>query len=144
MALKIGPRLTSLLENKQLVVVATTAKDGTARMVPVWYDYADGYIRLNGGQNAAGKNRVWLTRLAETKQATLLFLDPQNFFRWATIRGRVVDVSTDLGGNHINQLSHRYGGQDYQGPREGRTTVRIEIESVAGAENQKPWDVENS
>ena len=143
MALKIGPRLTALLENKQLVVVATTAKDGTPRMVPVWYDYRDGLIRLNGGQNG-GKNRVWLTRLDETKQATLLFLDPQNFFRWATIRGRVVDVSEDPGGNHINELSHRYGGQDYKGPREGRTTVRIEIENVAGAENQVPWDVENS
>ena len=41
-------------------------------------------------------------------------------FRWAQVEGRMVNWEEDAGGEHINELSHRYLKKDYQGPRTGR------------------------
>ncbi len=84
-------------------------------------------------------------------QAACATVDPQGrhgrdvwhvLHRWAQVQGRLVGVDDDLGGAHINRLSHRYFGRDYPGPRTDRVTVRIAPERVTGGDNRQPWDAD--
>jgi len=54
-------------------------------------------------------------------------------FRWAQVQGRMVDWAEDPGGEHINHLSHRYTGRDYQNPRTGRIKIQIQPERIKGS-----------
>ena len=136
MALQIGERLESFLKEKMPVVLSTTRKDGSVQSVPVWYEYANGEILVNGGPT-----RDWLRHMQrDNGRVTLLFLDPQNMFRWAQVQGRLVDVSEDPGGDHINSLSHRYFDREYPGPRTDRVKMRIDPVRVTGGDNRQPWD----
>ncbi len=61
-------------------------------------------------------------------------VDPNNAWRFASIRGRVIDittVSTDAG---IDQLSKKYLGQDtypFRQPDETRVILKIEPEKIS-------------
>ena len=138
MALTIGPRLQSFFAQPLACVITTLNDRGTPEMTPLWYEYADGQILLNGD-----RTRIWMERMRQTGRATLFVLDPTNFWRWVQVYGRVVDIGDDPGGDHINKLSHRYRGTDYPGDRSTRRTVRIEITSIKGADGspRDKWDV---
>jgi PPOX class probable F420-dependent enzyme len=136
MSLQFGERLHAFLNEKMPVILSTTRRDGSVQSVPVWYEYTDTSILVNGGPT-----RDWLRHMQRDGRVTLLFLDPRNMFRWAQVQGRLANVSEDPGGDHINHLSHRYLDRDYPGPRTDRVTIRIEPLRVTGSDNRQPWDV---
>jgi hypothetical protein len=138
MAVTIGPRLQGFF-GEVLPAIVTTLNDGGApEMTPVWYEFADGQILLNGD-----KTRIWMARMEKTGRATFFVIDRDNMWRWVQVYGRVLEVRDDPGGDHINHLSHRYRGRDYPGERSTRRTVTIEITSIKGADGSRdnPWDV---
>jgi hypothetical protein len=138
-AVTIGPRLEGFFAEVLPAIITTINERGAPEMTPLWYEYADGKILLNGD-----KTRIWMDRMGETGRATLFVLDPKNFWRWVQVYGNVIDISDDPGGEHINKLSHRYRGADYPSDRRGtRRTVQIEITSIKGADGspQDKWDV---
>jgi PPOX class probable F420-dependent enzyme len=141
MAVQIGERLRAFLNEKMPVVLSTTRRDGSVQSVPVWYEYADGSILVNGGPT-----RDWLRHMQRDGRVTLLFVDPNNMFRWAQVQGRLADVREDPGGDHINHLSHRYLDRDYPGPRTDRVKIQIEPTRVTGGDgasnHRQLWDVE--
>ena len=136
MAVQFGERLQAFLSEKMPVILSTTRKDGSVQSVPVWYEYVDGLVLVNGGPT-----RDWLRHMQRDERVTLLFVDPTNMFRWAGVQGRLQSVNEDPGGDHINHLSHRYFGRDYPGPRTDRVKIAIEPLRVTGGENRQPWDV---
>jgi PPOX class probable F420-dependent enzyme len=109
-------------------IIGTTRKDGSVEQVPVWFEFKDGAFWINGGTT-----RGWFKHLERDPRITLLLIDPKNMWRWAQVLGRMVNWAEDPGGEHINQLSHRYMGQDYRGPRTGRIKVQIEPLRISGA-----------
>ena len=138
MALTVGPRLQGFFEQVLPAIVATVNDRGMPEMTPVWYEYRDGRILLNGD-----RTRIWLARMEQAGRATFMVADPTNFWRWVQVYGKVLGVADDPGGEHINRLSHRYRGTDYPGNRDTRRTATIEITSIKGADgapNDK-WDV---
>ena len=138
MPLTVGPRLQGFFEQILPAIVTTLNDRGTPEMTPVWYEFRDGRILLNGD-----KTRIWLAPMEQTGRATGFVMDPTNFWRWVQVYGRVVEVADDPGGEHINRLSHRYRGTDYPGNRDTRRTATIEITSIKGADGspRDPWDV---
>src|ERR1051326_6304011 len=46
--MNIGPRLRAFLEEPLPVVLGTTRRDKSVQMTPLWYEYRDGQICLNG------------------------------------------------------------------------------------------------
>lgn len=107
------------------VVVGTRRRDGTVQMNPVWFEYDAGSIWLNSWRGAN-----WLEHIERDRDVTLLFLDPQNMFRWAQVQGRVVETTADGGAEHIDRLSMRYTGKPYRNHREGVQRVKIQIEPL--------------
>jgi PPOX class probable F420-dependent enzyme len=136
MVLTFGPRLQAFLDQPQPITVGTTRRDDSVQMAPVWYEYRDGQIWLNGGPN-----RDWVKHMRRDPRVTLLVLDPQNMFRWAQIQGRLADTTAEGADDHIEHLSQRYTGGPYRNPKIDRLIVRIETERVTGGENRQPWDV---
>jgi hypothetical protein len=62
-------------------------------------------------------------------------------FRWAEIRGRLLDTSSDGADDHIERLSQRYFGGPYRNPKVNRLIIRVEPLRVRGYESGQPWDV---
>jgi len=138
MALTIGPRLQGFFERVLPAIITTVNDRGTPEMTPLWYEFADGHIKLNGD-----KTRIWMARMERTGRATLFVIDPENIWRWVQVYGKVVEAADDPGGEHINGLAHRYRGADYSGNRDTRRLLTIEITSVKGADGDRTvkWDV---
>jgi PPOX class probable F420-dependent enzyme len=139
MALRIGPRLRAFLDEVYPAVIGTARRDGTVVMTPLWFELADGEIRLNGGPG-----RAWLKRMQRTGRVSLLFLDPRNMFRHALVHGRLIGVSVKGADGHIERLAHRYTGGPYRGPKPDRLIVRVEPTAITGGEGGQPWDVTES
>ncbi len=138
MALTVGPRLAGFFEQVLPAIVTTLNDRGSPEMTPVWYEYRDGTMLLNGD-----KTRIWLARMQQTGRATFFVMDPTNFWRWVQVYGTVVSVTDDPGGEHINRLSHRYRGADYGGNRDTRRAATLEITAIKGADGAptERWDV---
>jgi PPOX class probable F420-dependent enzyme len=134
--LVFGERLSAFLAEPLPIVVGTTRSDGSVQMNPVWYEYRDGLIWLNGGPE-----RGWVKHLERDPRATLFLMNSAQLFRWAQIQTRLVDTTIEGAGEHINQLSHRYTGKDYPGPLTGRLIVRLTPYRIMGGESRQPWDV---
>jgi PPOX class probable F420-dependent enzyme len=138
-ALTLGPRLRAFLDEVFPAVVGTARHDGTVAMTPLWFEYADGLVLLNGGPN-----RAWFRRMRRTGTTSLLLLDPRNMFRFARIEGRLAEATTEGADEHIERLSRRYTGGPYAGPKVDRLIIKVEPTAVSGGEMRQPWDVEAS
>lgn len=138
MALAIGPRLEGFFAEKLAAILTTLNDKGSPEMTPVWYEYDQGLIWLNGDVT-----RVWLHRMEASGKVTFFVMDPVNLWRWVQVYGKVVEAAEDPGGDHINRLAHRYRGGDYSGNRATRRLLKVEITSVKGADGspQTKWDV---
>jgi len=136
MSLTFGPRLQAFVDEPLAIVLGTTRRDGSIEMVPIWYEYRDGQIWLNGGPK-----RDWFKHLERDSRATLLLVDPKNMFRWARIQARLADSTFEGADEHIDHLSQRYLGRPYANPKVERMIVRLDVERVTGGENRQPWDV---
>jgi len=128
MAVQLSKKMEAFTQEVFPVIIGTNRKDGSVEVVPVWFEFKDGSFWINGGTN-----RGWFKHLQRYPRITLLLIDPKQMFRWAQVEGRMVNWAEDPGGEHINHLSHRYLGQDYQNPRTGRIKIQIEPLRVTGA-----------
>jgi PPOX class probable F420-dependent enzyme len=136
MPIQVGPRLKAFFDEPIPIAVGTTRHDGSVQMTPVWYEYRDGQIWLNGGPK-----RDWVKHMERDPRVTLFLLDPKQMFRWAQIQGRLVDTTFEGADDHIEHLSQRYLSAPYRNPKVERMIVRIAPERVTGMETGRPWDV---
>ena len=136
MALQFGQRLKAFLDEPLPTIIGTTRHDGTVQMTPLWYEYRDGLIWLNGGPR-----RDWYKHIQRDPRVSLLVVDPKNMFRWVEIQGRFVDATFDGADEHIERLAQRYTGGPYRNPKIERMIIRIEPIRVRGMESGQPWDV---
>ena len=136
MALQFGPRLTAFLDEPLPITIGTTRRDGSVQLNPLWFEYRDGQIWLNGGPD-----RAWFKRVERTGKASLLLLDPKQMFRYARIEARLAGSTAEGADDHIDHLARRYTGAPYRNPKVDRLIVRIEPERVTGFEAGTPWDV---
>jgi PPOX class probable F420-dependent enzyme len=136
MSLQVGDRLRRFLEEPNPIVLGTTRRDGGVQLNPVWYEYRDGLIWLNGGPG-----RDWFRHLQQTSRASLLLVDPKDMFRWAQIQARLVATTAEGADEHIDHLSQRYFGRPYPAPKVDRLIIRLEPLRVTGGESRQPWDV---
>ena len=122
--------LDLLQQKKAFAALATMMPDGTPQVTPVWFDYADGKLRVN-----TAKGRVKARNLKPGAAVALAIIDPDNPYRYLQIRGRVASTSEDGADAHIDQLAKKYLGKDsypFRQPGEVRIMYEIEPRSVSG------------
>ena len=81
--------------------------DGSPRVTPVWFDYANGRTRVN-----TAKGRVKARNMAEGARVALSILDPANAYRYLQVRGKVVRVTETAAVAHIDSLAKKYMDKD--------------------------------
>jgi PPOX class probable F420-dependent enzyme len=136
MPLQFGPRLKALLDEPLPTIIGTTRQDGSVQLAPVWYEYRDGQIWLNGGPA-----RDWAKHLRRDPRITLLVIDSKKIFRWAQIQGRLAETTFEGADDHIEHLSQRYTGGPYPRRKVDRMILRFDPVRVTGFESGQPWDV---
>ena len=137
MPARVGERLEGFLREVNPIILGTSRSDRSVHLTPVWFEYRDGFVWINGAAS-----RDWLAHLRRDGQASLLVVDRQRILRRAEMLGHVVAITPDEHNVEIDRLSQRYSGRDFGGRGEQRITVQIELVRVAGADGHEPWDVD--
>ncbi len=123
-------RYRDLFERPLLAVLATAMPDGSPQATPLWFDFDGQHIRIN-----SARGRTKDRNIRHDPRVALVIVDDANPYRYVQIRGRVVKmVEGEVAREHINQLSQRYTGQDWElmSPDEVRVMYFIEPEHISG------------
>ena len=112
-----------LFTDKNFAVVATVGPDGSPQSSVVWIDWDGENVVFNTTRpRAKGRN------LERDPRVSVTVFDHGNPYRYVEVTGDA--VLEDEGANeHINDLSHKYRGEDYPDPN-GRVIVRVRPKQV--------------
>lgn len=117
-------------DRKALANVGTVMPDGSPQVTPMWFDYDGTLIRVN-----SARGRVKDRNIRRNPAVAVSIVDPDNAYRYVTVRGRVVEITEEGADAHIDRLAKKYLGQDrypYRRPEEVRVTYKIAPQRVSG------------
>lgn len=118
-----------LFERKAFANFATVMPDGTPQVTPVWVGYDDDHLLVN-----TAKGRQKERNVRRDPKVGLSILDPDDPYRFVSVRGEVEEVTEDGAIEHINELTERYMGRDEYpnlGEEDGpRVVIRIRPDRV--------------
>jgi PPOX class probable F420-dependent enzyme len=96
-----------LFERKAFANFATVMPDGTPQVTPVWVGYDGTHVLIN-----TAKGRQKERNVQQNPKVGLSILDPDDPYRFVSIRGEVEEVTEDGAVDHINELTKRYMDRD--------------------------------
>ncbi len=123
MASTIPQNFQDLFTKKAFAQLATLMPDGSPQVTPVWCDYDGNYIRIN-----TAKGRVKDKNMRQNRRVALALMDPDNPYRYMTVRGEVEELTEEGADVHIDLLAKKYLGADkypYRQPGEVRVIYKI-------------------
>lgn len=122
--------LLDLLKQPSPCYLATTMPDGSPQLTQTWVDTDGTHVVIN---SVAGYQKI--RNIERDPRVAVNVSDPRNPSRYFAVRGRVVEMTTDGGAEHIDELAQRYLGGPYPwygGRDQVRVILRIEADSVNG------------
>ena len=125
---RVPSEFHDLFEKQTFAHFVTCRDDGTPHVTPVWIDYdADADRLLVNTERDRQK-----TRNAEADpNVALSMTDPDDPYRFCSVTGTVEEVTIEGAREHIDELSHRYTGEDYGLPIQSeRVIIRIRPDDV--------------
>ncbi len=116
--------LIALLRQPSPCFLTTLMPDGSPQMTETWADTDGVHVIVNTVQSFQKVKNV-----ERDPRVAVAVSDPSNPYRYYAVRGRVVNVTTEGGAEHIETLAQRYLGGPYPWYG-GRDQVRV-ILSIA-------------
>ncbi|MBM2843910.1 MAG: class F420-dependent oxidoreductase [Anaerolineales bacterium] len=106
-------------ETRAFAFLTTVMKDGSPQVTPVWFDVADGLIRVNTTEgNTKCRN------MKRRAGVALAIADPKDPYRYLQVRGRVERWTNEGARGHIDRLANKYlGRQSYDGPADEQRLI---------------------
>lgn len=92
-----------LFDGETYAMLGTLMPDGTPQITPVWVDREGDEVLIN---TARGRQKE--RNLARDSRVGFCILDPQDPYRYISIRGRVAELTEDGAEAHIDALARRY------------------------------------
>jgi PPOX class probable F420-dependent enzyme len=126
---EIPTEYRDLFEKRSFAFVATLLPDGAPHVTPTWVDFDGEHVLVNTVRdNRKDKNVRTDPRL------TLAIADPENPYRYLSIRGEVIERREDGAREHLDRLAERYTGEaNYPGPSgQQRVILVIRADKVSG------------
>ena len=111
--------LLDLLRRPSVCFLATTMPDGSPQLTQTWVDTDGEHVLIN---TVEGYQKV--RNVARDPRVAVSVLDPDNPFRYYSVRGRVIASTTDGAAENIDELAHKYTGRPYAWYG-GRDQVRV-------------------
>jgi len=121
-------RVREIFEDKNYAIVSVPRPDGTVQTVIAWVHPEGDTLTLNSAEG-----RGWPTNIRKAGTATVTVLADGNPYEWASVTGRLREMTTEGANDHINSLSKKYIDQDtypYLQPGETRVKIVLEPERV--------------
>jgi PPOX class probable F420-dependent enzyme len=116
-------RVRELFANKNYAIVSVPRADGTVQTVIAWVDAEGDTLTLNSAQG-----RSWPANLRKAGTATVTVMADGNPYEWASVTGRLREITTEGADDHIDALSKKYIDQDYPYRQPGEQRLRIVLE----------------
>ena len=126
---------TPLPENVQALLrapspcfVTTLMPDGSPQVSQVWVETDGTHVVINTVEGFQKTRNV-----ARDPRVAVAVSDAERPYRYAALRGRVVDATTDGAADHIERLAQKYLGGPYPGYGGGpqtRVTMTIAVDSI--------------
>jgi PPOX class probable F420-dependent enzyme len=130
MPLALPDDLRDLLSRPSPCVITTLLPDGSPHATEVWVDVDGDHVLVN---SVDGHRKV--ANVRRDPRVAVTVLDPDQASRYLSVRGRVVEVTTEGAADHIEKLAHRYTGRPYRwygGRDQVRVLLRIEADHIVG------------
>lgn len=119
----IPEKFRDLFEKKAYAHIATVMRDGTPHVSPVWLDFDGTYVLIN-----SAKGRVKDRNMRRNPHVALSIQDPDQPYRYLSIRGEVVEITEKSADDHIDALAKKYLGVDkYPKRQPGEVRVKYKI-----------------
>jgi PPOX class probable F420-dependent enzyme len=128
MSATISPGFQKLLQEPAYCQLATLMPDGSPQITQVWVDTDGEHILINTAQ---GRQKELNVR--RDPRVAVNVVDPENAWRIAMARGRVVDVTTAGADQLIDELAKKYLNEDtypFRRPEEVRVILKILPEKI--------------
>ena len=117
--------LIALLHRPSPCFLTTLMPDGSPQMTQTWVDTDGEHVIINTVQGFQK-----LRNIERDPRVAVCVTDPSSPARYYEVRGRVVDVTTKGGAEHIEALAQRYLGAPYPWYG-GRDQVRVMLSIAA-------------
>ena len=130
--MELSQNLLELLNRPSTCYIATTMADGSPQLTQTWVDTDGEHILINTVQGF-----LKVRNIERDPRVAVAVSDPDNPRRYFQVRGRVVDVTTEGGAEHIEKLSQKYLGAPYPwfgGRDQVRVIIVIEPEKIISME----------
>ena len=128
MSATISPGFQKLMREPAYCQLATLMPDGSPQVTQVWVDTDGEHILINTAEGRQKERNV-----RRDPRVAVNVVDPENAWRIAMVRGRVVDVTTSGADQLIDQLAKKYLNEDiypFRRPEEVRVTLKILPEKI--------------
>ena len=122
--------LLEMLRQPSPCYVSTIMADGSPQVTQTWVDTDGEHIIINTVEGF-----LKLRNMERDPRVAVAIADLANPFRYKQVRGRVVNITTEGGADHIEALSRKYTGGPYAwsgGRDQTRVIVTIQAEKVSG------------
>jgi PPOX class probable F420-dependent enzyme len=129
---RVPEEMHDLFERQTYASFATVMPDGTPQVTPVWIDLDAGHLLVN---TARGRQKERNVR--ENPKVGLEVRDPDDPYRYVSVRGEVTEVTEAGAVEHIDELARRYMDVD-EYPNHGeergpRVVIRIRPDRVVAS-----------
>jgi PPOX class probable F420-dependent enzyme len=127
---KLTEDLLALLRRPSPCYIATTMPDGSPQLTEVWVDTDGEHVIINSVQS-----HLKVRNIARDPRVAVAVADPDDPSRYFQVRGRVRNVTTEGGVEHIEQLAQKYLGKPYPwygGRDQVRVIITIAPEKISG------------
>lgn len=125
----IPDHLRDLLERPLYGALGTVARDDSAHVSPMWFEFDGDSIRFTHTTT-----RAKYRNLQRNPSMSLAVFDPDKPTRYIEVRGRLVEVTEDPTGAFYQRLGRRYGTPDTPAPPDSadRVVLVMAIDRVIG------------
>ena len=125
-ALKLNDKAIGLLAGKNFGYLATTNKDGSPHVTPVWVDREGDLILVN---SVVGRTKV--RNAKRNPKVAIAITDASNQYNMVTYRGTVVAQTTKGAAEHLDKLYRKYTGKGKHTGDDTRIILKIRPEHYA-------------
>jgi PPOX class probable F420-dependent enzyme len=116
------------IESVSFAHIATTNKDGSPQVSPVWIEHDGAHIVVNSEQS-----RLKVRNVKRDPRVAISIQDPENPYAYIQIKGKVVEITPKGGADGIDRLAKKYMGQDtypFNQPGDVRVQIKVAPEKV--------------
>ena len=120
--------LSRLFQFRNLAYVGTLSKDGSPHITPVWSEMVDDLILINTFEESAKFRHI-----TKDKRIALSIVEQNNPYNMVSIKGKVIDQTSEGADEHLKKLAKRYlgiGKYYYRKPKHKRVILKIKPEKI--------------